>query len=298
MTSVQIFMNSKRTIVASILLMFSVLVARSQSIDDLLAQRNKRNPVEVVYKVVGEDTLKLTLHYPDNFKPRKKYPTIIFFFGGGWNGGSTTQFQGQAEYLAQRGMIAVLADYRVKKRQGTTPFEAVQDAKSAMRFLRKNAKELNINNKKIAAAGGSAGGHLAAATATIEGLNEPGEDTTVSSIPNALVLFNPVIDNGPDGYGYERIGDRYKEISPLHNIRKGMPPTIVFQGTADHLIPVTTAESFKEKMEAVGSRSELFLYEDQKHGFFNKNKSEEHYYLTLRETEQFLESLKYLKKTK
>ncbi|MEP0366343.1 MAG: alpha/beta hydrolase [Cyclobacteriaceae bacterium] len=291
-------MNRKRSIIASVLLMSIVLVARSQNIDDLLAQRSESNPVEVVYKVVGEDTLKLTFHYPDNFKPRKKYPTIIFFFGGGWNGGSITQFQGQAKYLAQRGMIAVLADYRVKKRQGTTPFEAVQDAKSAMRFLRKNAKKLNINEKKIVAAGGSAGGHLAAATATIKGLNEPGEDTTVSSIPNALVLFNPVIDNGPGGYGHERIGDRYEEISPLHNIRKSMPPTIVFQGTADHLIPVTTAELFKEKIEAVGGRSELFLYEDQKHGFFNKSKSEEHYNLTFKETERFLESLKYLKQTK
>ncbi|MEO9473989.1 MAG: alpha/beta hydrolase [Cyclobacteriaceae bacterium] len=290
-------MTDTKSFWVSVLLILSVVVSHGQVPDNFKKDGGSEFPSELIYKVVGEDSLKMVFHYPDNFKSSKRYPTIIFFFGGGWNGGSIAQFENQAKYLAQRGMIAVLADYRVKKRQGTTPFEAVQDAKTAVRFLRKNAKKLNIKEKKIVGAGGSAGGHLAAATATIQGLNEPGEDTSISSVPNALVLFNPVIDNGPGGYGYERIGDRYEEISPLHNIRKGMPPTIVFQGTADHLIPVTTAELFKEKMEAVGSRSELFLYEGQKHGFFNKNKSEEHYHLTLKETERFLESIKYIKKT-
>jgi acetyl esterase len=83
------------------------------------------------------------------------------------------------------------------------------------------------------------------------------------------VLFNPVIDNGPGGYGYERISDSYKSFSPLHNINKGAPPTIFFLGTKDKLIPVETARYYKTVMEKVGSRCELFLYEDQGHGFFN-----------------------------
>lgn len=49
-----------------------------------------------------------------------------------------------------------------------------------------------------------------------------------STKPFALVLFNPVIDNGPGGYGRERIGDCYQEISPLHNISKGAAPAIIF----------------------------------------------------------------------
>jgi acetyl esterase len=162
---------------------------------------------EYTYKQIDSITLKLFVKNPDNFINKKHFPTIIFFFGGGWNSGNVTQFKAHAEYLSSRGMITVLADYRVKTRHQTTPFDAVADAKSAIRFLRQNSKKLNIDKEKIAASGGSAGGHLAAAAATVPGLNDPNDNLKVSAKPNALVLFNPVFDNGPTGYGYERIGE-------------------------------------------------------------------------------------------
>jgi len=136
---------------------------------------------------------------------------------------------------------------------------------------------------------------VAAATATVPGLEEKGEDSSVSCRPNALLLFNPVYDNGPEGYGHERVKERYKEISPMHNIHKGTPPAIVFLGTKDTLIPVATAEKYKQLMEQAGSRCDLHLYEDQPHGFFNRRKSEEHFLKTVTEMDRFLESLGYLK---
>lgn len=251
---------------------------------------------ELVYKEINGIQLKLSLYNPDGFNKNKKYPTIIFFFGGGWSGGSITQFEDQAQYFASRGMITILADYRVKSRNDTSPFEAVKDAKSAMRYIKIHAKTLHIDTNKIVAAGGSAGGHLAAATTLLPGLDEEGEDLSVSTKANALVLFNPVIDNGPGGYGYERIGDRFLEISPMHNVTKGAPPTIFFLGTKDKHIPVATAESYKAKMEAVGSRCDLFIYENQEHGFFNKNKKDgdKYYNETVRQADLFLASLGYL----
>lgn len=250
-----------------------------------------------IYKEIDSTQLKLYILYPDGFKTSKKYPTIVFYFGGGWKGGSLTQFEGQSKYFASRGMISVLVDYRVKKRHQTTPFEAVKDAKSAMRYLRANAKKLHINKNKIVASGGSAGGHLAAATALIDGLNEEGDDLKVSSKPNALVLFNPVIDNSEKGYGYERIGDRYLEISPMHSIKKGVPPTLFMMGTKDKHIPVATAEEYKTRMEAFGNRCDLHLYKDQPHGFFNKGKQkgDRYYFETIHETDLFLQSIGYLK---
>jgi acetyl esterase/lipase len=107
------------------------------------------------------------------------------------------------------------------------------------------------------------------------------------------VLFNPVIDNGPGGYGYERIGNAYKDFSPLHNIREGAPPTIIFLGTNDNLIPVETAEYYQKVMEKVGSRCELYLYEGQGHGFFNY-RNPEYYKKTVFEADKFLQSLGYL----
>jgi acetyl esterase len=192
-------------------------------------------------------------------------------------------------------MICILVDYRVKSRQQTTPFESLKDAKSAVRYIREHADKFHIDTSKIVAAGGSAGGHLAAATALIDGYNENTDNMSVSCIPNALVLFNPVIDNGPGGYGYDRIGDAYKSFSPLHNIKNGAPPTIIFLGTNDNLIPVETAKYCQKVMEKVKSRCELHLYEGQTHGFFSY-KNFEYYKKTVSEADKFLQSLNYLNK--
>ena len=251
---------------------------------------------DAIYKVVNNDSLMLRVYFPDNFKKKKKYLTIVFFFGGGWNGGTITQFEDQSKYFASRGMVTAVVDYRVKSRNKTTPFDAVKDAKSAMRYLKNHAKDFGIDTKKMVASGGSAGGHLAAATTLLPGLNESTDDLSVSPKATALILFNPVIDNGEGGYGYERIGDRYMEISPMHNITKGAPPTIFFLGDNDKHIPVATGKEYKSRMEAVGSRCDLFIYEGQEHGFFNKSKKKgKYYYETVYEADLFLQSLGYLK---
>lgn len=101
---------------------------------------------------------------------------------------------------------------------------------------------------------------MAAATALIEGYNTPGEDTTVSCLPNALVLYNPVIDNGPAGYGHDRIGTAYRSFSPLHNLSPAAPPTLCLLGTKDPLIPVATARYYQMASERLGARCEIALY--------------------------------------
>ncbi|MCG8336592.1 MAG: alpha/beta hydrolase, partial [Proteobacteria bacterium] len=249
----------------------------------------------VVYKnaknAAGEQVeLRLDIFYPEEHKKEDKKPVIVFFFGGGWVTGTRTHFHPQAEYLVSRGMVAICPDYRIKNVHGTSPQECVKDGKSAIRWVRNHAKELGIDPDKLIAGGGSAGGHVAAATGTVKGFNEEGEDTKISGVPNALVLFNPVYDNGPIGYGHDRVKEYWKEFSPMHNIDKDTPPTIVFLGTKDHLIPVKTARKYKKLMEDAGNRCDLHLYKDQKHGFFNKDKFKE----TLLEVDKFLISLGYL----
>ena len=260
------------------------------------AERPQPTRKKIVYKTVGKVSLTLHLFEPKDHKPTDKRAAIVFFFGGGWVGGSPSQFYPHCSYLASRGMVAAAAEYRIKRKHRTSPYECVKDGKSAIRFLRSNAKRLGIDPNRVAAGGGSAGGHVAAATATVKAFNEKGEETSVSCVPNALVLFNPVYDNGPTGYGYSRVKERWKEFSPLHNIRKGMPPAIVFLGTKDKLIPVKTAETFRVRMRAVGSRSELLLYEDQPHGFFNYGRNGNRFYVqTVTAMDKFLASLEYLK---
>lgn len=246
-----------------------------------------------VYKTVGEVALRMHI-FDQNPEGSADRPAIVFFFGGGWVGGNPKQFFPHCRYLAERGMIAMSAEYRVKNTHQTTPFDCVKDGKSAVRWIRKNAERLRIDPKRVAAGGGSAGGHVAAATGTVSGLDDD-VDSSMSPVPNALILFNPVYDNGPDGYGYDGVKDRYMEISPLHNIREGMPPAIVFLGTNDKLIPVATGEQFKRRMFEVGAKSELILFEGQGHGFFNHGRSENRFYNeTVAHMDRFLMSLGFL----
>ncbi len=110
--------------------------------------------------------------------------------------------------------------YRVRSRQQTTPAECVKDGKSAVRWIRRE-RHATWGSMHIASrlAGGSAGGHVAAAVAATTGFIEEGEDTTISSMPDALVLYNPVFDNGPGGFGHQAVKDIFPAISPLHNLK-------------------------------------------------------------------------------
>lgn len=249
-----------------------------------------------VYKKASGDDLWIYRFDPDGHKPTQDArAAVVFFFGGGWNGGSVTQFEQHAKYLASRGLVAFVADYRVKSRQQTEPDACVADGKSAIRWVRKNAQRLGVDPQRIAAGGGSAGGHIAATTGICDGLDDPEEQgAPISSKANALLLFNPVYDNGPSGYGHERVKQWFPTISPTHNITRDDPPTIVFLGSEDRLVPVATAKKFDADLKAVGVESEVWIYEGQPHGFFNENKSPESFVDTVLKMDAFLVKLGWL----
>jgi acetyl esterase/lipase len=249
----------------------------------------------VVYKELDGVRLSIDLFRPDAPKTGDALPCIVFFHGGGWNGGSPNQFHPHCRYLASRGMLAMSAEYRLKSVHGTTPYECVADGKSAVRWIRENAGGLGIDPERIAAGGGSAGGHVATATATLTGFDEADEDAAVSSKPCALVLFNPVFDNGPDGWAHDRVKERWEEFSPMHNIAEGMPPAIVFFGSEDTLVPVSTCREFTRRMAAGGARCDMWIYEGQTHAFFNyKDGTNPYYAATVYEADRFLASIGYL----
>lgn len=226
---------------------------------------------EFIYKTIDSVDLKLYVFNPDGHKSDNQAPVIVFFFGGGWAGGTPKQFYQQSAYLAEKGMVAISADYRVSSRNKTTPFESVKDAKSAVRWIRKHAKELGIDPNKIVASGGSAGGHIAACTGIIQGNEEKGEDLSISSLPNAMILFNPVLDTTVKRFA-ERVGEyRKTEISPVHHVRSTLVPTIVFHGTADSTVPFENAQRFTSLMKEAGNDCTLEAYEGKAHGFFNGN---------------------------
>jgi len=245
----------------------------------------------LIYKTTDEIELRLHVFEPDRAdRERDPLPCILFFFGGGWRAGTPEQFYPHCEYLASRGLVAISAEYRVSW-DDPNPFECVADGRSAMRWVRAHAADLGIDPDRVAAGGGSAGGHVAAACATTA-IDDQSEDLTVNAQPDALVLFNPVFDNGRGGFGHETMRGRWREISPLHNIGVGHPPTAVFLGGDDGLMPVAAAQTYGERMAAVGAPYELFVYPGQPHGFFNyRDGANLHYYSALSEADRFLASL-------
>jgi acetyl esterase/lipase len=221
------------------------------------------------YKQASGADLSLHVFRPPNASSKTPRPVVVFFFGGGWRHGTPIQFYPECAHFTSRGLVAISADYRIASVHGTTPFESVADGKSAIRWVRQHAAELGVDPERIIAAGASAGGQVAAATGLVPGLDEAGEDLSVSSRPNAMLLWYPVVDNGPQGYGPPEIKARYREFSPLHHIGPGAPPTLFLLGTKDKYIPVATAEEFKKRMEEHGAICELELFPDAPHPIYN-----------------------------
>lgn len=255
---------------------------------------------EFVYKKVGGRKLSIYVTTPNsekNAKERTKRPAIAFFHGGGWVGGKPGQFDEHAKYFASRGVVCFQVQYRLLsgKKPNQSPEICIHDAKSAMRWIRVNSEKFNVDSNRIASAGGSAGGHLAAAIGTINGCDDPDDDKKISAKSNAMILFNPVFDNGPGGWGTKRVGDRYPEFSPFHNITSDDPPAIVFLGSSDKLIPVETVEKFAAKMKESKVKCKFKIYQGEGHGFFNFGRKQNKAYIdTVTLSDQFLASLNWV----
>lgn len=245
------------------------------------------------FKTVDGHELNMHIFDSRNGAKGARRPAIVFFFGGGWRKGTPAQFYPHCRYLATRGMVAAAAEYRVHSVHGTTPVECVRDGKSAVRWMREQAGELGIDPKRLAAGGGSAGGHVAATTALIEEFDD--ESPEVSSRPDALALFNPVLDTSETGYVSEVMGENAQRLSPLHHVKPGAPPTIVFHGVADTTVPYASAMAFENAMSKHGNDCALHGYEGKGHGFFNFGRNENIAFVdTVTETDRFLSGLGWL----
>lgn len=222
-----------------------------------------------IYKKTPQGELAVYLNFPANWHAEDKRPAIVFFFGGGWTSGNAGQFKSQAKYLAERGMVAVCADYRIKKQHGTTIDKCVEDGKSAIRWVRQNAATLGVDPNRIVSAGGSAGGHVAASTFMIAGYEAEGEDLRISSQPNLLVLFNPALDvTEPKIMQHYAANKPSVQLSPNQHLSKQTPPTVMFFGAKDSLL--SQAKTYLQQAQQLGFEARLYTAAGQGHGFFNK----------------------------
>jgi acetyl esterase len=247
---------------------------------------------KIVYKKVANRELSLHVFQPEGWKAGDKRVCYVTIHGGGWTGMGPERMYAFPNHFAKLGLVSISVQYRLASaKTNTTVFDCVKDVRSAIRYVRAHADELGIDPDKIIVSGGSAGGHLAASTAMFD-FNEDTDDLKISTVPSALVLLFPVIDTSAEGYGNARIGERWKELSPAHNVRPGLPPTIIFHGTADPTTPFKGAQSFHDAMLKAGNRSELVIHEGGDHGYLMR--TQPLFDECLAKTDTFLKSLNLL----
>lgn len=220
-----------------------------------------------VYREVDEVELKMWIVGAGDAAAPK--PAVVLFFGGGWRFGSPDSLVRHARYLSKRGLVCLLADYRVANRHGAKIADCVTDAKAAVAWTRENAERLGIDPQRIAAGGASAGGHLAACAALVPGFGS-------EERPNALMLFNPPLILSPfegEDFGVKQrltaavAGADPELVSPMHHVSEAAPPTWIAHGSMDGLVPIKTTKAFRDHMKAKGVVCELLEARLMPHAF-------------------------------
>jgi acetyl esterase/lipase len=214
-------------------------------------RQNRQGHLTRTYKRIDEFELDAHIFIPEGLEDGEKRPAIVYFHGGSWSEGKPDWQFGPSKL----GFISICIEYRTYDRYGKLPFEQVSDAKSAIRWLRENADDLHIDENRIAASGNSAGGHLALCSAMLDILDEPSENLAVSSRPNALVL-NAAVYELVDSWFARLVEDKASidTISPNLNVKRGLPPMLIFHGTDDiYSAPYQSCLQFVDAMKSLGN---------------------------------------------
>jgi acetyl esterase/lipase len=217
------------------------------------------------YKTVNGYSLDAHIFIPKELKQDELLPAMIIFHGGSWYEGKPDWEFGYDDKL-----VNVCIEYRTRYRYNSKIFEEVSDAKSAIRWLRMHAKEFHIDPHKIIATGNSAGAHLALCTAMADTLDEPNENKTVSSKPDALVLNSAGYD--ATYFFTESQKNAISKISPIHLIKENLPPMLIFHGTKDTDTPYQDAVNFVQKMKEKGNLVRIQPIEGSGHWIWANDK--------------------------
>ncbi len=246
------------------------------------AEPKNKIPVEcnIVYARAAEKDLKLDLARPPAGKG--PYPVIVCFHGGGWRMGNKRDVRSWLPFFAERGYVAASVGYRLAP---DYKFPAqIEDAKTAIRFLRANADKYGIDKQRIAALGWSAGGHLACllgltdGKAGFDGKLYPKESSRVEAVvdyfgPTDLAGFakdataqrgmlGPFI-----GAKFDENPMAHKKASPIQYVSKSAPPFLIFHGTKDLVVPIEQSRHLAAELKDVGVPVKLVEVPGEGHGW-------------------------------
>ena len=218
---------------------------------------------DITYRTVNNDTLKLDICYPENIKGTS--PLLVFIYGEKWKHGNKDKYLGYLIEFAKKGYVTASVWYRTS-RKATFP-AAVDDVECAVEWLAANADEYHIDTNNIALIGGSTGGQLALLTAYTNRTDKFSDNCrskegnyrikAVVDFYAPVDLTNKQVIEKTDaeqfiGKPYDAAPELYKKASPLNYVTVDSPPTLIFHGTIDDIVPIEQSEKLKSKLEAAG----------------------------------------------
>ncbi len=216
---------------------------------------------DLVYNTVDSTDLHLDIYYPENIN--KKQPLLLFIHGGGLSKGNKKDYLRYTCDFAQRGYVTATVQYRFVDKVKYP--EQIYEVISAVRWLKQNADSFHIDTSKIALIGGSAGGLLAMMVgySADTDIFKTGGDSVSYNVEAVVDLYGPVDFTTPYarehsivkrmfGKTYDEEPDIYKKYSPLSFVSADDPPTLVFQGTIDDLVPVSQSDTLVTRLKTVG----------------------------------------------
>jgi len=270
------------------LLVVIVLVAGLFGLTWLYLHPDVQRTDGISYGQRGERSLTLDLLRPRNANGRG----ILMLVSGGWRSGDPGKFPSWLIAPVLRRGYTVFAVYHVSQPKSTV-MEIVDDMHRAVRFVRHRARDYHIDPDRLGVTGGSAGGHLSLMLATRGGPGRPDALDPIdreSSAVQAVAIFYPVTDLLNLGSSTENLGDggppkSFKkafgpqstnlavwkvighEMSPIYYITTNLPPTLIYHGDADTLVPLDQSERFQAKAREVGRPVELVVHPGGAHGW-------------------------------
>lgn len=259
----------------------------------LSAERNLellKDAESYAYSTVDDNQLIAHCFFPEDHQAGDMRPAIIFFHGGMWDVSMATQFAPHAMHFASRGMVAVLAEYQVSSASNATPENAIEDAESAILWLKNNHTELGLDPNRITAAGAASGAHMALILAM---QTETKTSETYSPRPLGVIALSAITNTTKKGIGMDRFADSKKaiQLSPSKLVRKGLCPMLLIHGKADTIVPHQHVAKFAKTMSRKKNKCELIEYAGMNHSFFNFNVSSQHFELCLNAMDAFLVNL-------
>lgn len=207
----------------------------------------------------GEEVIYTPKDWPqalpgDLFLPDTKQPApgVLLIHGGGWTGGDKrSQMRSLAKRLAKRGFVVLNATYR------TTPEwqhpAQYEDLLQALRWMRANAKALNLDANRLATFGYSAGGHLAA----LVGLQAGSEGIPIRAIvaggaPTNLNLTESRLVEMLLGGNRSEKPLAHREASPITHVTPESPPVFLYHASWDRIVWPIHARMMREKLMEKG----------------------------------------------